>query len=319
MIKEPTVTIVTPSYNQAPFIEKTILSVLGQDYPSIEYLVVDGASTDGSQKIIQKYADRIAWWVSEKDNGQADGINKGLKRASGDIVAWLNSDDYYLLGTVKRAVQALQENPAAAFVYGDVQVVNEKNEVINILRYRDWGLKELMSFHIIGQPAVFMRREALQSAGLLDPGYQFLLDHHLWLRLAMNAEIKYIPQLWASAHYHTGSKNLAHAAEFGNEARRIVDWMGTMPTLAPILNANSRRIRAGAERLDAFYQFDARDYRASLRAYTRSLSLDPCAAAKDWYRIIYAILAPLGLDRLKDAYLARRKRKLKSITPPPER
>lgn len=319
MTNQPSVTIVTPSYNQAPFLEKTITSVLEQDYPHIEYLVVDGASTDGSREIIQRYAKRITWWVSEKDNGQADAINKGLKQANGDIVAWLNSDDYYLPGTVKRAVQALQENPHASFVYGDVQVVNEKDEVINILRYGDWGLKELMSFHIIGQPAVFMRRQALQSAGLLDTSYLYLLDHHLWLRLAMNAGIKYVPELWAGAHYHAGSKNMAHAAAFGNEARRIVEWMETTPALASIMATNARRVRAGAERLDAFYLFDAREYRASLRAYIRSLRLHPGAAAQDWYRILYAILAPLGLEKLKNAYLARRKKKFNPVTPPSAR
>jgi len=311
MKSTPSVTVVTPSYNQAPFLEQTILSVLEQDYPSLEYFVVDGASTDSSLDIIHKYADRITWWVSEQDNGQADAINKGLKRASGEVVAWLNSDDYYLPDTIQRAVRALQENPTAAFVFGDVQVVNEENEVINILRYGDWGLKELTSFYIIGQPAVFMRRAALQSAGLLDTSYHYLLDHQLWLRLAMKSNIKHIPQLWAGAHYHAGSKNMAQAANFGSEAQRIVNWMATTPALTRQFSENARRIRAGAERLNAFYLFDARDYRASLRAYMRSLFLHPAAAAQDWYRVLYAALAPLGLEKIKDAYLARRKQKFK--------
>ncbi|HNR02815.1 MAG TPA: glycosyltransferase family 2 protein [Anaerolineaceae bacterium] len=319
MKNEPVVTIVTPSYNQASFLEQTILSVLSQDYPRIEYFVVDGGSTDGSLEIIQKYADRIDWWVSEKDSGQADAINKGLKRATGDIVAWLNSDDYYFENTIQQAVRALQENTTAAFVYGDVQVVNEKNEITNILRYGDWNLKDLMSFQIIGQPAVFMRRDALQSAGLLDTSYHFLLDHHLWLRLAMNAGIKHIPRLWAGEHYHAASKNKAHAADFGREAQRIVNWMETTPALAPLIKGNVRRVHAGAERLNAFYLFDAREYRASLRAYMRSLRLHPRTAAQDWYRILFAILAPLGIEKLKDAYLARRKKKFKSVVTPPVR
>jgi len=312
MKPSPSVTIVTPSYNQAQFLEKTILSVLEQDYPAIEYLVIDGGSTDGSIDIIKKYADRITWWVSEKDNGQADGINKGLRRASGDIVAWLNSDDFYQPGAISQAVQALHEFPDAGFVFGNLQVVNETGEVTNLLKYGDWGLKELMEFHIIGQPAVFIRRQALVDAGYLDESYHYLLDHQLWLKIAMSSSIKYIPRLWAGEHYHAESKNLAHASEFGAEAQRIVAWMATQPRLAPLLSIDRRRIEAGAERLNAFYLFDAQDYKASLRAYWRSLRTHPVAAAGDWRRILYALFSPLGLGRMKDAYLARRKRKFKT-------
>lgn len=311
MNSKPVVTIVTPSYNQAGFLEKTIRSVLEQDYPNIEYLVIDGGSTDGSVEIIEKYARRINWWVSEKDNGQADGINKGLQRASGEIIAWLNSDDFYLPGAISNAVQALQSNPSAGFVYGDLQVVNERGEITNLLTYGDWGLKGLMEFKIIGQPTVFMRRQVLESAGYLDPDYHFLLDHHLWLRMAMRAGMKYIPQFWAGEHYHAASKNLAHAAEFGVEARRIVDWMAAEPRLKDILQQDRRRIEAGAERLNAFYLFDAQDYKKSLQAYWRSLRSHPAAAAGDWYRILYALFSPLGLERLKSSYLSRRKARFK--------
>lgn len=315
MMNPPKVSIVTPSFNQATFLEKTILSVIGQDYPNLEYFVVDGGSTDGSLEIIQKYSNQIQWWVSEKDSGQAEAINKGFSHASGEIIAWVNSDDFYLPGAITQAVQALGENPSAAFVFGEVQVLNENGETINILKYGDWGLKELMSFHIIGQPAVFMRREALLRAGMLDTQYHFLLDHQLWLRLASAAEIRYVPQLWAGAHYHAGSKNAARGVEFGREAHRILAWMETDPALAPLLAAHERRIRSGAERLDAFYLFDAQDYRASLRAYWRSIKLHPAAAAQDWYRIMYAALSPLGLEKLKAAYLNRRKQKYQSAPP----
>lgn len=305
----PTVSIVTPSFNQAQFLEKTLLSVLEQDYPAIEYLVVDGGSTDGSVEIIQKYADRIDWWVSEKDNGQADGINKGLRRTSGEIVAWLNSDDFYQPGAIASAVKALRENPNTGFVYGDLQVVNPTGETTNVLTYGDWKLPGLMEFKIIGQPAVFMRRDVLTQAGFLDESYHFLLDHHLWLRMAMVAEPKYIPQLWAGEHYHPDSKNVAHAAEFGAEARRIVEWMPTQPALIELFKRNRRKVEAGAERLNAFYLFDAQDYRAALRAYLRSLGAHRSAALKDWRRILYAALSPLGLEKIRQTYLQRRKRK----------
>ncbi len=307
MESTPLVSIVTPSYNQAQFLEKTLRSVLEQDYPNIEYLVVDGGSTDGSVEIIQRYADRLTWWVSEKDNGQADGINKGLKRAKGEFVAWINSDDYYLPGAVSQAVEFLRKDAQLALLYGNMQVADETGNVINLLTYKNWEIRDLMAFRIIGQPTVFMRRSALEKAGYLDPEYHYLLDHHLWLRVALQGKIRYQPSLWAGEHVHAGSKNVAMAAEFGREAFRIVEWMKNEPAFAPFLANNLKKIEAGAERLNAFYLLDAKQYRASFRSYWRSLCLDPKTVLPEWYRMVYALFAPLGLERWKEAYLDRRK------------
>ena len=122
------VSIVTPSYNQSRFIEDTIRSVLSQDYPQIEYMIVDGGSTDGSVEIIKRYEDQLAWWVSERDQGQTDAINKGFARATGDILAWLNSDDTYEPGAVSAAVKYLQEHPEVGMVYGDCNYIDENGE-----------------------------------------------------------------------------------------------------------------------------------------------------------------------------------------------
>ncbi len=130
MSELPLVSIVTPSFNQAKFLEQTILSVLEQEYPHLEYIIVDGGSTDGSQDIIQRYAARLAWWVSEPDQGQTDAINKGFNRAQGEIYAWLNSDDTYLPGAVLEAVEYLRAHPEAGMVYGDANLTDEKGEII---------------------------------------------------------------------------------------------------------------------------------------------------------------------------------------------
>lgn len=306
----PRVSIITPSYNQAAFLEQTIQSVLGQDYPDLEYIIVDGGSTDGSVEIIRRYADRLAWWVSEKDRGSADGINKGLRRASGEIIAWLNSDDVYLPGAVAGAVSGLLANPDAGMVFSDVASIDAAGRRFNLMRYGDWGLTDLIQFRIIGQSGVFMRRSVLEAAGYLDESFHFLFDHHLWLRIGLQAGIKYIPgACWAAARYHPGAKNVAQAAAFGAEAYRILEWMETAPEFQPHLEPLHRRARAGAHRLNAFYLLDGGQPRAALRAYWRGLLQYPPAVLPDWRRVLYALFSPLGLDWLRRAYLRRRARK----------
>ena len=306
----PLVTIVTPSFNQARFLEQTMRSVLEQDYPNIEYIVVDGGSSDGSIDLIKSYADRLSWWVSEKDHGQAEAINKGFARAKGEIVAWINSDDYYMLGAISSAVKELADNPQVGMVYGNVRVVDETEKVLNQLTYGDWGLADLMSFHIIGQPAVFMRRSVLEKAGYLDQSYHLLLDHQLWIRLVSEGGIKYFPSLWASAHYHEDCKNLAMAASFGSEAQRIVQWMQTSDQLREPFRQHQNRILAGAERLNAFYLLDAKQYASAFRSYWKAFWLNPATVMPEWYRMVYAFFAPLGLDGLRRRYLNSRRNKL---------
>jgi len=171
----PLVSIVTPSYDQAAYLKQTLTSVLEQDYPRLEYLVVDGDSTDGSVEIIKKYADKLAWWVSEKDSGQAEAINKGFSRARGEIVAWLNSDDYYLPGAVSAAVKTFQQNPDVVLVYGNMLAVDDRGQTTNLLKYNQLTLEDLLCFQIIGQPAVFFRREASKQQGnLTSPIIVFL-------------------------------------------------------------------------------------------------------------------------------------------------
>ncbi len=275
----PLVSIITPSFNQAKYLEDTIQSVLDQNYANLEYILVDGGSTDTSVDIIRKYDDRLAWWVSEKDSGQAEAINKGLSHATGEIVAWLNSDDIYLPGTISAVVRAFEENPDVALVYGNMLAVDENGETINILRYEQLNLEDLLCFQIIGQPAVFFRRDALEKAGDLDPTYHFLLDHHLWLRIAMQGRILHVDQTWAAARYHAEAKNRARAAEFGQEAFRILDWAHqTQPQLAPVLAKVGRRARASAHRFDARYLLDSGQPWPALKAWTRALLIHPSTA-----------------------------------------
>lgn len=298
----PLISIITPSYNQAEYLEATIQSVLRQDYPSIEYMIVDGGSTDGSLGIIQKYVSRLAWWVSQRDSGQAEAINKGLARAQGEYVAWLNSDDLYLPGAISQAAAALRENPRAGLVFGDAITIDPRGERLNHLAFGDWGLAELLRFRIICQPAVFMRRSVLERAGYLDPSYHYMLDHHLWLRMARLAPIAHVPQTWAAARHHPGAKNVAQAAGFGEETLRMLAWFETQPDLAAHLAADRQRIEAGAYRLNARYLLDGEQPAAALQSYARALVRDPRFALQHWRRMLFAAASLVGGRPLREAY-----------------
>jgi len=301
------VSIITPSYNQAAYLEQTILSVLNQDFSRIEYILVDGASTDGSVEIIKKYAGKFSYWVSEKDRGQADAINKGFTRATGDIVAWLNSDDYYLQGTVSAAVKVFEENPDAVLVYGNMLAVDEHSKTFNTLSYKQLTLEDLLCFQIIGQPAVFMRRSALTKTSGLNLDFHFLLDHLLWIHIAKQGKILHVDQTWSAARYHAEAKNRAKAAEFGREAFRILDEVAQDKTLAPVLAMVSHRARASAHRVDSRYLLDGGFSAKSLSAWLRALFIYPPTALARMNIFASAILSLLGLGRLRDVVLKSRK------------
>jgi len=302
------VSIVTPSYNQARYLEATIQSVVLQDYPRIEYIVIDGGSSDASVEIIKNNENRLAYWVSEKDSGQADAINKGLSRATGEILAWLNSDDYYLPNAISAAVKVFEENPDVVMVYADMLAVDEQGQTINLLKYKQLSLEDLLSFQIIGQPAVFFRREALEKAGGLDTTFHFLLDHHLWIRLVQQGKILHVPQTWAAARYHAEAKNRAKAAEFGREAFRILDWAKSQPGLAESISGVERRARASAHRVDARYLLDGGKSVSALRAWFRALFIHPPTALARLNILASALLNLSGLSALRQLILQRRQR-----------
>ncbi len=205
------VSILTPSFNQARYLEATIQSVLSQDYPRIEYTVVDGGSTDGSVDVIRKYADQIAWWVSEKDRGQTDAINKGFARATGEIFAWLNSDDTYQPGAVSAAVNYLQAHPEVGLVYSDCNYINEEGRVIGKFPAAQTDLKRLRRGYVhIPQQTMFFRADLWKRVGPLDPSFYFAMDYDLWTRVAARAELKYLAgQMWANFRIHTSGKTIA--------------------------------------------------------------------------------------------------------------
>lgn len=314
----PLVSIITPSYNQAAFLGQTIRSVLAQDYTPVEYAIIDGASTDGSQEVIQRYAGQLAWWVSEPDSGQAEAINKGLSQARGDIVAWLNSDDLYLPGVITAAVAALEADPRLGMVFGDAITIDTHGRPLNRLSFGDWGLAEFLRFRIICQPAVFMRKAVLEKAGLLAPSFHYMLDHHLWLRIARLAPVRHIPALWAAARHHAGAKNVAQAPGFGRETLHLLEWLQLQPEFAALVAQDRRRVEAGARRLNARYLLDGGLPGPALREYSRALLLNPPFALQHTHRMIFAVFSLLGAKGLAGWYFRLRRERQPDLSGLPE-
>lgn len=218
---QPLVSIVTPSFNQAQFIEQTILSVRNQDYPNIEHIIIDGGSTDGTLDVLKEYSDSITW-VSEPDEGQSQAINKGFALSKGEIIGWINSDDYYLPGAVSMAVNALTSDPSIDAIYGYCAKVDEAGNTTEILKSPEFDRKVLFSNPcIIHQPTVFFRKSLLDKVGFLDESLHYAMDFDLWIRMAKVSEFRLIPEVLAAHRFSSGCKSVANSQKFWQEVDRV--------------------------------------------------------------------------------------------------
>jgi len=186
----PRITVITPSFNQAPFLEQTIRSVLDQDYPNLEYIVVDGGSTDGSQEIIERYAGRLHWWCSEPDRGQSHALNKGLSKATGDVIAYLNSDDWYLPGVLAEVGDFFRDHPETDFLYGRCRMVDEEGQTLRVHHGDIRTLAELLDLWGVWwrerqfvQPECFWSRRIFLKAGSFREDITNAFDYEYWTRL----------------------------------------------------------------------------------------------------------------------------------------
>jgi len=205
----PLVSIITPSYNSGKFIEETILSIINQSYKRIEYIIIDGKSTDNTIDIIKKY-EKICSFRSESDFGQSEAINKGWLSAKGDILAYINADDTYFQETVEIVVNYFRQNPDVMMIYGDFSIIDINSKKILFVKSEQFDLKKLICLNnFIGQPTVFFRKEIIKKIGLLDTNLHYVMDLDFWIRIGSRYKIVYIPKNLANFRIHAKSKTIS--------------------------------------------------------------------------------------------------------------
>ncbi len=297
----PLVSIIMPSLNQGQFIEEAIRSVLMQGYPNLEFIVLDGGSTDGSVEIIKKYSSMISFWVSEKDQGQSDAINRGFLRSKGEILAWLNSDDVFLPGCIFKMANAFQDHPEAGLIFGDVEVINERGNKVGKFEPVHYSFEETLSFRqIIPQQAAFFRKEVLYSVGLLDPQLDFAMDLDFFIRIGKNYPVIAIPEVLAQFRMSAVNKGSLKRFKWAPEFVKIAEKFYKSENLSmSVLHLKPKVFggayyRGAASFLEDGMLMDARKW------FIRAAQADPAYLRKPgwWKKMLKTFLGIKGIQCL---------------------
>jgi len=222
------ISVISPSYNQGHFLKTNILSILEQNYPSVEHIIIDGGSTDTTVDILKSFDDHIAYWVSEPDRGQSDALNKGLEAASGEVIGWQNSDDYYLPGAFHLVGETFRENPEIEVIYGDYLYVNDGNRILGSKKYAPcFDIREYLYVGAnISNQSVFFRREALERVGGFDVDLHLAMDFDLFLKLSTFARFKHVRTYLGAYRVHGEQKGQNLKEEDREEYRLIRERAG---------------------------------------------------------------------------------------------
>jgi glycosyltransferase involved in cell wall biosynthesis len=240
----PKISIIVPTLNQARFIEETIQSVLSQNYPNLELIVLDGGSTDGTLDILQKYSDSLTW-ISEPDKGQVDAINKGLKMVTGDIVAYLNSDDIYTPNALLTVGKYFLDHPDAQIVTGKCVNINENGDEVRPLvkHYKNFWLllgvdSFLMVLDYVSQPSTFWRTELVNTIGFFDPQFRNAMDYDFWMRIPRHNKLNFINQYLSKFRiYPTSITSSNSRAQYDDELRVASRYASPFQRILHVIHA----------------------------------------------------------------------------------
>jgi glycosyltransferase involved in cell wall biosynthesis len=299
-VTRPLVSIVTPSYNQAEFLEETIRSVLDQDYEPLEYVIVDDGSTDESVDVIRRYDDRLAWWARQENAGQPAALNRGFAHTSGELLGFLNSDDTLVPGAVATFVEAFGDDPDLLLVYGDA-LTRQDGEVIGTLRARDWDPRELVrtGANPVPQQASMWRRRAWEVAGPFDERSFFFFEYEFLVRLSVHGRAKRLERALATFRLHGASKTVEPSVAKAEDAVRLAETF--FAELPAELRPYAGRGRASYHLRAALVFYQAARIGRARREFLRALLLAPAAFSRLHALLFLKSLVPEGVVRRRRA------------------
>lgn len=289
----PRISVVVPSFNQGEFIEETFKSIFDQNYPNLEVLVVDGGSTDNSIDVIRKYESRISWWVSEKDKGQSDGINKGLRRATGEIITWLNSDDLFMPAILQTIAKHFSTEPDLGLVHGGVITFRDKNESKPDWGYPNVGQERYLAGMAFSQPTAFYRKKYFDLVGGgLREDLHYGMDYDLFARLSTVCRFLPVDGVFAKYRLHSGSKTIAQEEKF------IKDWNRVFINLCKNFGWDDvlgelKKIGVFSEPLEYYYKFDFQPEQQLIDRVDKKLLL--------FYHLCYSLKAYYWTRRIRES------------------
>jgi glycosyltransferase involved in cell wall biosynthesis len=273
----PRVSIVTPSFNQGEFIEETIRSVLLQNYPNLEYIIIDGGSTDNTLEIIKRYEPWLSYWVSERDHGQADAINKGFSKCTGTYIGWLNSDDYLYQGAIGAAVQSFASDSSIDMVFGDVDEGWSGETSVRKRYGKERAFSEMLRTLDVSIPqqGSLWKRTVLDSVGMLDARWHVVLDREFFHRISERCVVRHIPATLAYFRYHTNSKSSSMIRQWLNELPRMYSEFFAKPDLTQEIRKLKHEAMGSVFVTCASLAMRCKDPALALRYAARALQTDP--------------------------------------------